>query len=90
MTPTVPTHPSQRIDQFLAGGSLVKEIVHNYPPDGGGTMRTENANGTVASTPVTGLPIPQPTTEERQAGYKAAMAAAVTLADAKEAAAQWL
>lgn len=90
MNPTAPINPAQRIDQTYRDGVLLQETIHNFPPDGGGTQRVENPGGTVTTTPVTGLPIPQPTAEERQANYKAAMAAALTLADAKEAAAQWL
>ena len=89
MTPTAPINPQQQIDSVYRGGVLIEEIVHNYPPDGGGVRRIDNA-GVVTTGPVVGLPIPQPTAEERQANYKAAMAAAVTLEDAKEAARLWL
>lgn len=90
MISTTPANPAQRIDQEFAAGVLVAETIHNYPPDGGGTRRVEDSPGNVTTTPVTGLPVPQLTADERQAAYKAAMAAAVTLADMKEAAAQWL
>jgi hypothetical protein len=90
MTPTTPVHPNQRIDQTITGGVVVEETIYNYPPDGGGTRRVENSPGNVTTTAVTGLAIPQPSAEERQANYKTAMAAAVTLQDAKEAAALWL
>lgn len=89
MTPTIPINPNQQIDTICRGGVVIEELIHNWPPDGGGIRRIDN-NGIISTVIVTGLSIPQLTLEERQANYKAAMLAAVTLADAKEAAAQWL
>lgn len=90
MIPTAPVNPAQRIDQVFSGGFLISEVVHNWPENGGGTRRAENPDGTVTTTTVAGLPIPQPSAEERAANYKTAIAAAVTLQDVKEAAALWL
>jgi hypothetical protein len=57
MTPTQPTNPAQQIDQTYGPDGLVEEIVHNYPPDGGGTRRWVDAGGE-HSEAVTGLSIP--------------------------------
>lgn len=70
MTPTQPSHQSQRIDQTYGPGGLVQEIVHNYPPDGGGTRRWVDDQGQEQSEQVSGLPVPTPaprTADERLA-----------------------
>lgn len=75
MQPTTPTNPAQRIDQTrTAAGALVEEIVHNYPPDGGGVRRWVDGTGE-HSEAVSGLPIPQ--AEERTAEMKLADAQTV-------------
>jgi hypothetical protein len=57
MNPTQPTNPAQRINQTYGPDGLVEEIVHNYPPDGGGTRRWVDGTGE-HSEAVVGLPIP--------------------------------
>lgn len=62
MHPTAPVDPAQQIDQTYGPSGLVEEIIHNYPPNGGGTRRWVDANGQEQSEQVTGLPIPEPAT----------------------------
>ena len=73
MTPTTPVNPAQRIDQTYEGGVLVRELVYNYPHNGGGTLRVESPGGGILSSPVSGL-LPQRQTKSD----------AITLADLKE------
>ena len=73
MTPTTPVNPAQRIDQTYQGGTLVREIIYNYPHDGGGTLRVESPGGGVTTSSVSGL-LPRRQTKGD----------AITLADLKE------
>lgn len=54
MTPTIPIHPAQRIDQVTADGVLIKELVYTYPFDGTGILRRKGQ----PDKNVTGLEIP--------------------------------
>lgn len=78
MQPTPPVHPDQQIDQTYGPDGLVQEIIHNYPPDGGGVRRWVDGQGQEQSEQVTGLPIPAG--PERTADDKLADAQAI-LAD---------
>ena len=88
MTPTATIDPFQRIDQKYVGDVLVDEIIHNYPPDGGGTHRWEDGGG-VHTEAVTGLAIPvepTPTADGSLVVYKTAILSARTLGDIQAAA----
>lgn len=70
MNPTAPVDPGQQIDLEFRGGVLVVEVVHNWPPDGGGVRRWIDDQGQEQSVQVSGLPIPAPaprTAEDRLA-----------------------
>ncbi len=70
MDPTTPVDRAQQIDQEFRAGVLVVEVVHNWPPDGGGVRRWIDDNGQEQSEQVTGLPVPTPaprTAEDRLA-----------------------
>ena len=58
MTPTSPSHPSQRIDQSYSGDTLTDEVIHAWPEDGTAVHRYIDAAGNVATVNLTGLPIP--------------------------------
>lgn len=60
MIPSTPVDRSQQIDQTYGPDGLIEEIVHNWPPDGGGVRRWVDDQGQEQSEQVTGLPIPQP------------------------------
>lgn len=60
MNPTAPVDPAQQIDQEFRSGVLVVEVVHNFPPDGGGVRRWIDNQGQEQSEQVSGLPVPQP------------------------------
>lgn len=81
MTPTIPSDPGQQIDQTFQDGELVEEIVHNYPPDGGGVRRWVDEQGE-HSEPVTGLPVvaePVRTADDKLADAHAILAEAAVL-----------
>lgn len=90
MIPTAPINPAQQIDMRYSEGKLIEELVYNYPHNGGGTKRVENAVGVVTTTSVTGLEARVLTDEEKLASYKAEIALAITLEDIKVAAQTWL
>lgn len=60
MQPTLPIDPAQQIDQTYGPAGLTQEIIHNYPPDGGGVRRWVDEQGQEQTEQVSGLPIPQP------------------------------
>lgn len=70
LVPTVPADSAQQVDQTYGPDGLTQEIIHNYPPDGGGTRRWIDDRGQEQTEPVSGLPIPAPaarTAEDRLA-----------------------
>lgn len=82
MVPSTPNDPAQRIDQTYGPDGLVQEIIHNYPPDGGGVRRWIDDQGQEQSEQVTGLPVPQPperTTEDRIADAHEILSEAASL-----------
>ena len=60
MNPTIPADVGQRVDQTYGPHGLMQEIIHNWPPDGGGVRRWVDDQGQEQTEPVTGLPIPTP------------------------------
>lgn len=82
MNPTVPVNSAQQIDALFSGGALIQEIIHNYPPDGGGVRRWVDAQGQEQSEQVTGLPVAEPvqrTTEDRLADAHEILSEAASL-----------